>query len=52
MTALRSEVLFQALENGVPDVIVEPPESAPYRPVRYFDSLIKDFSGASRLSGV
>jgi hypothetical protein len=33
----RSQVLFKSLEDGVPDVVVEPSERGDHLPVRYLD---------------
>jgi hypothetical protein len=38
---VASEVRFKALEHGVPDVVVEPPQRGAHLPIRYLDSLIK-----------
>src|SRR5665213_1218838 len=37
------EVRFQSLEDGVPDVVMEPAERGDHLPIRCFDSLIKDY---------
>src|SRR6185312_11048281 len=37
------KVRFKALENGVPDVIVNPSKSPGYRLIRQFDSLIEGY---------
>lgn len=42
-TFSTSKILFKSLEDGVPDVVMEPAERADHLPVRYFEALVEDY---------
>ena len=41
------QIRLKSLEDGIPDVVVEPPERGKHLPVRYLNALIEDYFDGS-----